>query len=376
MNFGSGKIGTLLVLGASLVLGARHSGPEYLDFPLLGMGNAGVATYENRHVLYLNPAGLRHIPKDFSLSLCGVLGTGDFAFEAIDFYNDNKVAFETGIDKLTPAQSDQFYLNLRRFDRKDIFFNLQGEGGLAGRMFGIGAFIRQELRANMDMGIFAPMMQGKSFSDVVAQFGFAFGKRDVWSVGIAPKTIFQFQVEKTISSAIGATANNKKKKKSSDPWKFNEEDWNLLLAVAGDLGAQWRPIPRHTIGAVLRDVGAGQGDFKLFPVMHFGYSWKADSTTESIFLRNTLFAFDYRGLGIEKVDVTNLYFGVQRTHRLFYLFDLAARLGASSGYLTAGCGISFMNSLHFNYATYAKENGDYAGQDMDRKHLLQAQIGF
>ncbi len=54
---------------------------------------------------------------------------------------------------------------------------------------------------------------------------------------------------------------------------------------------------------------------------------------------------------------------------------LALRAGVNGGYLTGGIGLNLW-IVSVNYATYAEELGAFSGQRADRRHILQASLGF
>jgi hypothetical protein len=369
----------LFVLMTAQVFAVKQKGPQYNDIQLAGMGNAGIASSESRHIMYLNPAGLYFMPHAISIGLPINLATGDFVFKAFDFLKKNQNTFENGTKDLTPEQYSAFYNGMRQFDRKDIILSGNLEGGLAVRYFGIGTYLNPEFRVNMDMGIFNPMFAAKSKINWVLQSDFAFGKRDKWSVGLAPKIVVLFQAQKTVAPAA-SMFEAKTKKTKADPFS-GFDSYKLGYGGALDAGFQYRFKERHAMGIALRDLGKGFSNkgsdtLVIAPTLHMGYAWKADTTTESWWKKKTLVALDIRDLGTNSHILSKVNVGYQRTGNLLYVFDGAIRLGVQGGYPTFGLGVAFLKVFHLDYATYANELGKYPGQEMDRFHILQLQIGI
>lgn len=361
---------------------AAMAGPVYDDLQSIGMGRTGVALAESRKTLYTNPAGLRHLSLPFSMGMPLTVGLGDFAFKALDFLNANRDIFEQGVDSIAPERAALFYTDLRQFDRKDFTLNGQIEAGLATRWFAAGGYFSPEFRGCMDMGIFSPWMQSEINLNFVLQSGFALGRRHSWSVGMAPKILGQVHVVKTVvpasrtfdqmDSARAATAGDTVR--NADPFS-HFDSVKTISALALDVGFQKR-IRRHSLGLAISDMGKGKGALSLKPALALGYAWKADTTVKSFFKRNTILAVDIRELGLPGHLLSKLNAGYERRANLWFVFDGALRLGISGGYPTLGIGLGFLKVLHLDYATYARELGDYPGQSMDRKHLFQLEFGF
>lgn len=366
----------IICLCVNFILHAGKAGPQYSDIRLLGIGNAGVATHQDRHIMYLNPAGLRQIPRPFSIGLPFILGTGDMFVQAYDFISRNKDVFENGSKNITPARSEQFYNDLREFDRKDIILlNMQGEIGFALlRRFGLGCYVNQETHFIPDMGILNPIFYAQVFTDVVFQGTIAFNASKSVSLGFSPKIMARFEGEKVVSPAASMFA-----PAGVAPKKANAAGISIKAAgIVGalDFGTQVRLDSLNTIGFTLKDLGKGVDSLNIVPTVHLGYAWKADSTVKKWWKRNTLFALDLRGIGAPMPLLSRVNFGIERSAHLWFIFDGALRAGASSGYPTFGIGLSFIKVFNLDYATYANENGFYPGQEMERKHMVQLHIGF
>ncbi len=361
---------------------AAWAGPAYYDLQSLGMGRTGTAMAEGRKALYINPAGLRHMPLPFSMGLPISLGIGNFAFEGIDFLNKNRDMFEQGIEQATPERVTIFYDDLRKFDRKDFVLDGQLEGGLATRVFGLGGYIIPEVRGRMDMGIFNPWMQAQFGLDLVLQAGLAAGKWNSWSVGLAPKILGQVLSMKTVVPASqmfdkmdsAAAASRGEAAPSADPFsKFDST--KTIGAFALDLGFQKRH-GRHAYGVAIKDLGKGKGTLTIKPTLNLGYAWKADTTVKSFWRRKTILAADIRDIGAPGHLLSKLNVGLEKKLSLWFLLDTSLRAGASGGYPTLGIGFGILKAAHLDYATYADEAGDYPGQKMERKHLFELALGF
>lgn len=87
-------------------------------------------------------------------------------------------------------------------------------------------------------------------------------------------------------------------------------------------------------------------------------------------------------LAVEIDDVTKNVDGDKDLYKRAHLgaeirfpMILALRAGVNGGYLTGGIGLNLW-IVSVNYATYAEELGAFSGQRADRRHILQASLGF
>lgn len=325
---------------------------QYLSVKALGMGNAYLGHATNEDAIFYNPAGLA--------SMSGVrwrVAGLNLGLNGYDVYEDYKDIVDSAENDLQTALSSLYGQPM--YGRTD-FITTVSLGSLMIGAYGtgnVGFTLFNPALPNLQSGYFADyalfLGWGKEIVPNYLDFGFV-GKRITrlgGDVQIGPMLIADLESDdfestlKRSGSAYGFDFGMKLKIPSTWHPTFNFA-WRNVGDTSFNLHADNpppSPIENHI------DVGVGfEKDFGLFSVKP---------------------AVDYRGLNkTGHTFAKKIHAGVELDFPGFSL-----RGGLNQGYYTAGLSMGLW-IFELDVATYGVELGEFAGQQEDRRYIIQLSV--
>jgi len=375
-----------LALSTSLFASTYEYPQLYKDTRIMGMGGANIAIGGQTSSLFYNTAGLNNIPKDygwevdiFNLNISINSNFIDFTSDLDDATSDNNDNDAQETAKVLKVVEDYLGDNLhlssniallsvgKKFDSfsfgfmpiSGIYLNNKTHrgGGTAGILE-----IQGMAYGGIALGI------AKQFdSTKMSQYGI----NDI-SLGLGVKAIGtkSFYHDFTLPEII----DNK-----DDLTQYTEDNYSHDdSTVVADIGLQANIYKDLTFGLSIQNIG-GIGDKDIIEIpMTVGIGLGFSQRYNRNWLNQYQVAIDY-------IDILNEYKDdnkMKRT-RLWIsgnLFDgwagtFGIQAGLYQGYTTFGLDFR-ATMLKVAYTSYAEEVGAYAGQDEDRRHMLQLSLGW
>ena len=350
----------------------------------MGMGGAYTSIGGTVDTLFYNPAGLSLMPKDKGWEVNILNLSAEANNDGLNFYRDLQSALDTGdLNGDGSATDDQ------QRAVNDLLYNYSGKY-IHLRAADFSSFGRSYDSLSFGMGA---LVSGRF--DALPHQGF--GPEGFLEVDADMTTGALGGISIPLSSRLSAGASLKYFHRESVMHNFSAReivdsatDLNDLFyddlrkkgsAVGFDAGAIWNIAPnswwRPALGVSIMNIGdLDFGDAGTIPMtVNAGFSIRPRIEA----FRSLLFAVDY-------VDIANNYTqDSDAAKRLRYgaelqLFDrtameLALRAGMYEGYPTAGLTFRF-SVIALSYTFYSEEVGAYAGQDRDKRQLLNLVIGW
>lgn len=350
----------------------------------MGMGGAYTAVGGTVDTLFYNPAGLSLIPKDKGWEVNILNLSAEANDDGLKFYRDLQSALDTtdlngdgsATDDQQRAVNDLLYdysgkyIHIRAAD-----FTSFGKSTDA-LSFGVGALASGRFDALPHQG-FGPEGVLEVDSDVTygALGGISVPLSTRLSAGVSLKYMHRDALTQTFSAR--EIVDN-----ATDLNDYVLDDLRRTGSAVGfDAGAIWSIAPsswwRPALGVSVMNIGdLDMKDAGTIPMtVNAGFSIRPKIET----FRSLLFAVDY-------VDIANGYEqDSDAAKRLRYgaelqlfdqtAFELALRAGMYEGYPTAGLNLR-VSIISLSYTFYSEETGAYAGQDRDKRQLLNLVIGW
>jgi hypothetical protein len=389
------KILAVILLGAALCSLPATSGAAASattrEYPYLykspramGMGGAYTAVGGSVDTLFYNPAGLSLIPKDKGWEVNLLNLSAEYNDDGLKFYRDLQSALDTGdlngdgsaTDDQQRAVNDLLYiysgkyLHLRAAD-----FTSFGKSYDA-LSFGAGALASGRFDALPHQG-FGPegILEVDSDATYGALGGISIPLGSRLFAGASLKYIHRetvmhnFTPREIVDHAKGLD-------------DFIMEDLKKTGSAVGfDAGAIWTIAPgswwRPSLGVSVMNIGdldmKDAGTIPMTINAGFAIHPKIDA------FRSLLFAIDYVDIADNYTQDTDaakrLRYGAELQLFDRTAFELAVRAGMYEGYPTAGLNLRF-SIIALSYTFYSEEVGAYAGQDRDKRQLLNLNIGW
>jgi hypothetical protein len=384
-----------IILGAALCsLPALCSAAESAttrEYPYLykspramGMGGAYTAVGGRVDTLFYNPAGLSLIPKDKGWEVNLLNLSAEANDDGLKFYRDLQSALDTGdlngdgsaTDDQQRAVNDLLYnysgkyIHLRVAD-----FSSFGKSGDT-LSFGAGALASGRFDALPHQG-FGPegFLEVDSDATYGALGGISIPLGSRVFAGAALKYIHRetvmhnFSAREIVDHAQGLDS-------------YLMDDLRKTGSAVGiDAGAIWTIAPdswwRPSLGLSVMNIGdldmKDAGTIPMTVNAGFSINPKIDA------FRSLLFAIDYVDIADNYTQDTDaakrLRYGAELQLFDRTAFELAVRAGMYEGYPTAGLNLRF-SVIALSYTFYSEEVGAYAGQDRDKRQLLNLNIGW
>ncbi len=355
----------------------------YKSTRALGMGGAYTAVGGTLDTLFYNPAGLANVPEDnrevnilnplieIDENLVNYIKDMIDALDTEDLNNDG----DPGDDQLKEVNKV-----IVKYQGEPIHGRLSLFPGYAQKNFGMG-FLAQgsiDVRTHQGLGSAGILeMNGGLQTGPVAGISREFEVRgEDLAAGVGVKYIYRNWLRHSFTAQELVDH-------EEDMDTYTEKLIKEGGALGIDAGVLWRFLPESSFqpifGVSLLNIGdLDFGEAGNIP-MTFNMGVSVSPLLSLSIPQKLILALDY-------VDVTGNYtednaiakrlrIGAEASIIDNALLGLILRAGAYQGYLTAGLDVR-LAILKLSYVTYAEEVGAYAGQDEDRRHLVQLAIDF
>ena len=355
-------IGTLLIwLAPANVLLAEELPVFYKGIRPLGMGGAFTAVADDENAMFYNPAGMNNIEGFGGAEILNPYV--ELSQDTIDFVRDIQDVSDASGPEQTELAADLLdkwigeHLHLRTGVFPNVTFHNFGVGVLAQGFF--------DGEVHSPLGSNTLEVRGGYDVALVVSGAYRFEvKESPLQVGITGKIINRQLLDQRYTTRELVEADGIDLK----------DDLETGTGFGVDLGAIYA-LPVYlepTVGLVIQNIGdtdlgdAGEVEQRINlgvavrPPLSFG---------------TAVVAFDIvdlaRESGTDEDWGKRLHFGVE------YQFPviLSLRTGVYQGYYSLGATVDFWIA-EFSYAYYIEEIGAYAGQDPDRRHMVQLSLGF
>ena len=357
------------------------------------MGGVGVATSFDETAIFQNPAGLAYAKKQFKMMRIGVEYTDSVSSKYEDFESLND-------DKLTDVEKIGVLGDLPPF-RGGIKQSIQPGLALTFPGIGVGVFSSGHVETSILRPSF-PEITVEGYGDIVPALGLA-REFDIFgpvALGITAKYISRYtlydrstgsnKIEYNTAEALTYFNDLDGKK---EPGYYTSSGVGFDLGLIKKFDSKW--FNRGSFGISIQNFGSqlrGTQEIEtkengittitkqdvsqnLETEATVGFSFHEFSQLGKLPIVGFLFGefewgVDYRFISEDKNFGKNFYMGAEKK----LLWDtLKLRGGIYQGYIGGGIGfdlkIKKFPILHLNYAQYAEENGEKAGQ---RPFLYQA----
>ena len=366
----------------------------YKDPKVMGMGGANVAVGGHSSALFYNPAGLSYIPREYGIEVELINLSASINENVMDFAEDFSDATDNpddldGDGNTDNDSDDETMAMLEVLDMymgKNIHFDAndftsvsrKGEkvafaiGGLAGANF--------DFRTHRGYGNDGVMeIQG------IAYYGAVFGmSRDFKEVEIGNVILNDFALGLGVKQINYSSINQAfdVSELIDDDFEDNVRDDYLKegTSTVFDIGGTYHLTPGWIAGlSVLNIGGVGDEDAVYIPMTvnaGLGYlkRWEGHK-----FFNQVRFAADYIDISKEYDQDTDMIkrtrLGAEANVWDGWFSTLTLRGGLYQGSATYGANIRLL-LLQIGYATYEEEVGAYAGQDKDRRHMVNITFGW
>ena len=379
-----------MVMLATASVSVPFAGAGSLEYPYvykssraLAMGGANVAIGGRFDSVFHNPAGLSRMPENnWEVNILDL--NVDYNSDAVDFSEDISDAFDTGdINNSGSTDDDQLKaVNdvLKDYRGKNIHLYAASLSSVANNYgdysLGIGGLVSAKVDAMPHQGF---GLDGLLEVDTYIQTGVIVG------VGAEPLSnlhagiAVKFLNREAVNHFFTAKEITENEDNLGDYIKDDlAENGSAVGFDAGLIYAFWQnSFIRPSLGLSVMDIGDTDFDAagKVPMTVNLGIAATGD-----------LLVFKSLTVGLDYVDLFNNYeedddwgkrvrVGGELIVTDSSIFSAALRAGLYQGYPTGGVEIRF-SVVRVTYTTYAEELGAYAGQDMDRRHMLALNIGW
>lgn len=391
--------GLLAVLAAG---SQAASGPQYRSLRALSMGNAFVAVVDNKDALYYNPAGLNLInalgnparrpglaayPRtrfNARMNVIGATAPLENMFDFFDLFKKHRPAFQN--DSAFRAGGDALFEALNPFDRLPVEIGLMHGSEFAMHNYGAAYWVDTRAAPYADVGIIIPQAGVETIQfDMVIQGAAA---RDFMNSRLAAgvgyrlanrQTVHQFQVSTSeftedggqpVIDRVTDTLNN----------KLAELKDVSSYGHGIDFGLLWQQTSWLRFGAAVQNLGMYLNHEYVTPEITVGAVVTAPLlNTSGVLARKVNFAVDLEDLLNDERNYkfySKVNFGAEVEQSLWLFATARVAAGFKGGYWSMGGGISIMNLLHIEGASWAEEAGMYTGHIEDRYYALRVGVGF
>ena len=386
-----------------LLFGNSHAtkGPEHRTLRPLAMGNAFVAVVDDKDALHYNPAGLNLInrlgnrrrrpemgyyPSDLFDMHLNFLGTGvpfGTGLKILDIYQNHKEALSGDLDAL--KNDETLAEDLIIFDRDPILFSVIHGGELAFHNFGISYWGDARVAPFIDVGIIFPQA-GLEFikADLAAEIGIARSfMHDRLAIGLEYR-VARREIIKDVQIAM-IEFSNKKRLASTMQDTLQNHLGNLtdfsLLGHGLDIGILWQQTRTLRLGMAIQNLFMTLNHEKITPELTIGLAYSPKLLQNNYrWKRKINFALDWEDIlnndknwkGASKINM-----GAEWEQTIIpYILKGRIACGLKGGYWTAGIGGNLFTVLHYEFATWAEEDGYYTGQKDNRYYVMNFGLGF
>lgn len=366
----------------------------YKDPKVMGMGGANVAVGGHASALFYNPAGLAYIPREYGVEVELINLSASINENVLDFAEDFSDATDEpgdldGDGNTDGDDGDETIAMLNVLDQymgKNIHFDVNDFSSISRKgektAFAIGALggANFDFRTHRGFGADGVMeVQG------IIYYGAVFGmSRDFenvemgnvifndFAIGLGVKQINYGSIDQafTIAELV------------DDDFEDNVQDEYLKegTSTVFDIGGTYHLTPNWIVGASALNIGGvGDEDAVYIPMtVNAGVGYLKRWEGHKMF-NQVRFAADYVDIAKgydQDTDITKrTRMGVEANVWDGWFSTLSLRGGLYQGSATYGANIRLL-LLQIAYATYEEEVGAYAGQDKDRRHMINLTFGW
>jgi hypothetical protein len=355
----------------------------------MGMGGANVAVGGSASALFYNPAGLSYIPREYGVEVELINLSASINENVMDFAEDFSDATDDPDVVTGDPDTDETLAMLDVMDQymgKNIHFDVNDFTSISRKgekvAFAIGALAGAnfDFRTHRGFGYDGVMeVQG------IVYYGAAFGmSRDFSEVEIGNVILNDFSVGLGIKQINYGSINEAFdiSELIDDDFEDNVQDDYLKegTSTVYDLGATYKMTPNFIAGVSVLNIGrVGDEDAVYIPMTvnaGVGYlkRWEGHK-----FFNQVRLAADYVDISKEYDQDTDMIkrtrMGLETNVWDGWFSTMSLRGGLYQGAATYGANLRLL-LLQIAYATYEEEVGAYAGQDRDRRHMVNITFGW
>jgi len=393
-----------LALGA-FVAGeaAAAAGPQYRSLRAQSMGNAFVAVVDNKDALYYNPAGLNLInalgnpsarpglanyPRTRLNARVNLVGAAAPLSEMNDFFDlfkEHRGAFKGG-DSAFKAGGNALINDLNPYDRRAIEVGILHGAEFAMHNYGAAYWLDARVAPYADVGILLPQGGVETIQlDAVIQVATARGflnNRLAAGAGYRlanRQTVTDFQVATSEFAEDGGQPVIDRVQDTLDEKFSNMTDFSTY-GHGIDLGALWQQTPWLRLGASLQNLGMYLDNEFVTPELTVGAAVSPPIlSTGGKFPRKVNLAVDFEDILNDDRNykmMSKVNFGAEVEQYIWWFASARVAGGFKGGYWAAGGGLSLVNAVHIEVASWAEEGGFYTGHIEDRYLALRVGVGL
>ena len=378
------------------------SGPQYRSLRALSMGNAFVAVVDDKDALYYNPAGLNLInrlgnpvarpglaayPRTRFNARVNVIGGTAPVGNLLDFrdlFRDHRDAF--GSDSAFRTGGNGLLTALNPFDRLPVEVGLMHGAEFALHNYGAAYWLDARAAPYADVGILIPQAGVKTIQlDAVLQLAAAhsfLNNRLAAGAGYrlaSRQTVHEFQVSTNDFIEDGGQPVIDRVQDTLNAKFTNMQDMSTY-GHGLDLGVLWQQTSWLRLGASIQNLGMHLDNELVTPEFTVGAAFTPSPlSTGGRFPRKVNFALDIEDLFNNERNYkpfSKVNFGAEVEQSLWWFAAARAAAGFKGGYWTAGAGLSLINAIHLEAASWAEEGGLYTGHIEDRYYAFRVGFGF
>lgn len=378
------------------------SGPQYRSLRAQSMGNAFVAVVDNKDALYYNPAGLNLInalgnrearpglanyPRTRFNARMNVIGGTAPAENLIDFLNlfkEHREAFQS--DSGFRTGGNDLLRALTPFDRLPVEVGLMHGAEFAMHNYGAAYWLDSRAAPYADVGILIPQAGIKTIQiDAVIQLAAAQGflnNRLAAGAGYRlanRQTVYDFQVS---TSEFADDGGQQVIDRVLDTVRTKLENMKQPSTYGHgiDLGMLWQQTSWLRFGAAVQNLGMHLNHEFVTPELTVGVAVTPPLLSTSGFLaRKVNLALDFEDLFNDDRNykfLSKVNFGAEIEQSLWWFAAARVAGGFKGGYWSAGAGLTLVNAVHLEAASWAEEAGMYTGHIEDRYYAVRIGVGL
>jgi hypothetical protein len=366
------------------------------------MGNAFVAVVDNKDALYYNPAGLNLInalgnparrpglvayPRTRLNARMNVVGGTAPVENLLDFmalFKDHRAAFRN--DSAFRAGGDALFEAMNPFDRLPIEIGIMHGAEFAMNNYGAAYWLDTRAAPYTDVGIIIPQAGVETIQlDAVVQLATARGflnSRLAAGAGYRlanRQTVNQFQVS---TGEFTEDGGQPVIDRVQDTISLKIADMKDISTYGHgiDFGLLWQQTSWLRFGAALQNLGMRLNNEVITPEFTVGAAVTPPLlSTGGKFARKVNLAVDIEDMFNDESNYkffSKINLGAEVEQSLWWIAATRLAGGFKGGYWSAGAGLSLLNAVHIEAATWAEEGGMYTGHIEDRYYAFRLGVGL
>ncbi len=339
----------------------------------LGMGGVFYGMSNDKYAAFYNPAGLKDADA-WNIDIVPItLGANDhLVAEGTDLVNEllgdsKKWEDATYVEQqLRKIAGDYITVDpvtfYPAFTKKNLSFGVFATSQVSLLSYNINVLPELAMQIQADIG-------------ATAAYAMQFLENDALSVGVSVKGFYRMGAVKSYTALD--LANVFASSSAIDDLKKELEKDGTGIAILGTIGAMYdlpvAPMLKPRVALSINDFG----------YQNFGKLLDEIDTTvnASVSIAPSYSVFDIYA-ALEFVDMffagddPSIWKRINLGAEVGIMDMVFLRGGFHQGYATAGAGLEVWHFLEVNYAYYTEELGAFAGQNSDKRHVIEFVIGF